>query len=63
MLAIFHLQQYFQAEYKSKTLGEIWNEVKKACEIGQRLDRFDIYFCIFFDCYYHSLNSGRETGH
>ena len=24
---------------------------------------FDIYFCVFFDCYCQSLISGRETGH
>ena len=26
-------------------------------------ETFDIYFCVFFDCYCHSLISGRETRH
>ena len=26
-------------------------------------EKFDIYFCLFFDCYCQSLISGGETGH
>ena len=29
----------------------------------KKKEKFDIYFCMFFDCYYRSLISGRATGH
>ena len=29
----------------------------------KKKEKFDIYFCMFFDWYYQSLISGRATGH
>ena len=36
----------------------IWNKVEKSSKTGQEM--FDIYFCIFFDCYCQSVISGGD---
>ena len=40
----------------------IWNKIEKSSKSGQK-KKFDIYFCVFFNYYYQSLISERETGH
>ena len=40
----------------------IWSRVRNPVKLDRTI-MFDIYFCVFFDCYCQSLNSGRETGH
>ena len=40
----------------------ILNKIWKSNKIGQGQEKFDIYFCVFFNCYCQSLVSGTETG-
>ena len=41
----------------------IWNKIEKSSKTGQGKKSSISLFCMFFDCYCQSLNSGRETGH
>ena len=42
---------------------KIYNKIEKSSKTEQEKKSFDIYLCMFLDCYYQSLISGRETGH
>ena len=42
---------------------KIYNKIEKSSKTEQEKKCFDIYLCMFLDCYYQSLISGREIGH
>ena len=44
-------------------LDKICNQSRKSSKIRHQRKNSDICFCMFFDCYWWSLISGRETGH
>ena len=40
----------------------IWNKNTEIQQNRTIQEKFDIYFCVFFNCYYQSLITGGETG-
>ena len=47
-----------------KAASDLLKSLSKAVSKDQiEIEKFDIYFCVFFDCYCQRLISGRETEH
>ena len=50
----------YTAAYTYNPGQNVWKKMEKSSKTEQK---FDIYFCVFFDCYCQGLISGRETEH
>ena len=60
LIFTYHEENYWKGNYNPGQ--NIWNKIQKHSKNWTGRENFDIYFCVFFDCYVRELISGRRNG-